>query len=61
MENMKQRLIEFMKGKEKVHLSDVYQNFTDIQTASIRATLNISIKKGENIFERLGSGNYKLK
>ena len=59
MEKMKQKIVDFLKNKEKVHLKDIYQQL-EVKPASIRATINLSIKKQDGVFERLGKGNYKL-
>jgi predicted transcriptional regulator of viral defense system len=55
----KETIIEFMKGKEKVSLKDLYC-IAGLKQASIRAIINKEVSKGLT-FERLGKGNYKLK
>jgi predicted transcriptional regulator of viral defense system len=56
---MKQKLIETLQGKE-LELKEIYLAMPEAKKASIRATLNLSVKKGL-IFERIGKGKYRLK
>jgi uncharacterized protein (DUF433 family) len=60
MTTLKEQIIEFMKEKESVSLKEIYQNFPDIKKESIRAIINLAIKKTET-FERIEKGKYKLK
>ena len=56
---IKEELKEFLKGKDKVPLSEIYAN-VGAGKPNIRAILNLSVKnKGD--FERVGKGEYKLK
>lgn len=57
--SLKEEILTTMKDKEKIHLKDIYEALNERSPHSIRATLNFSIKKGENVFERLGEGYYK--
>jgi hypothetical protein len=56
---MKEKLIEVLKDKE-LTLKEIYLAMPEVKQSSIRATINLSIKKGI-IFERIGKGKYKLK
>lgn len=56
---MKQQLIEVLGDKE-LSLKEIYLALPDLKQASIRATLNLSVKKGID-FERVGKGKYKVK
>lgn len=57
---IKDQIIEFMKGKEKVCLSDLYTGL-NIKASSLRGVINLSMKKNEGIFNRMGKGYYNLK
>jgi hypothetical protein len=65
MKNLKQMIINKMKelsimdNKEKICLNDLYLKMEE-KPSSIRGTINLSIKKQENIFNRLGKGYYNL-
>ena len=57
---LKEKIIEFIKGKEEVSLKDIYSNLSEVKKESVRAIINADIKKGIT-FERIGKGKYKLK
>jgi len=59
MVSIKNRIIDFMKDKEKVHLKEIY-NFLELKPTIIRSVINIEVKK-QRTFERLGKGYYKIK
>lgn len=56
----REKIAEFMKGKDKVNLKDIYSAFPDIKKEVIRGTINAEIKK-ELTFERISKCFYKLK
>ena len=56
---MKEKIIEVLKGKE-LTLQEIYSAMPEVKQASIRATLNLDVKKGIT-FERVSKGRYKLK
>ena len=56
---MKEKLIAILKDKE-LSLQEIYLALPEIKQASIRATLNLNVKKGI-IFERIAKGKYKLR
>lgn len=58
MNKIKEKIIELMKDKDKVHLKELYENL-EVKKESIRSVINASVKKGDT-FERLGKGYYKL-
>ena len=57
---LKQKLIDFSKGKEKITLKEYFSAFQDLNKNSIMAVLNSEIKKGTT-FERISKATYKLK
>jgi predicted transcriptional regulator of viral defense system len=56
---MKEKLMEILKDKE-LSLQDIYTAMPEVKQASIRATLNLAVKKGIT-FERVSKGKYKIK
>ena len=53
-----QKVLEFMKVKEKVHYKDVVIG-TELKSDTVRGILSVLTKKGEIV--KLGKGEYKLK
>lgn len=58
--SLKEEITNNLADKKKVHLKEIYTALEGRSPHAIRATLNLSIKKGENVFERLGEGYYRL-
>lgn len=52
---------DLMKGKEKVHLKELYVLADGVKPHVLRSMLSVSISSGEGVFERLGGGFYRLK
>lgn len=52
----KEKVLEFMKGKDKVTLQDFYSNFENKN--SVRGTINLLVKEGT--IQRIEKSTYKL-
>lgn len=55
----KEKIIEFMKGKDKVSYKDIATGI-NLGSKFVASIISIEIKKGQT-FERLERGFYKLK
>lgn len=54
----KQEMLEYMKGKEKVHVKVIADDLK-FNIDSVRGQINACVNKG--LVERIGKGYYKLK
>ena len=59
METNLTKIMNFMKGKEKVHIKEISEGSLVLKN-SVMGTLNKYTLEGK-YFERLGDGYYKLK
>jgi hypothetical protein len=53
---MKQKIMDFLKDKEKASLKDIYGLLPDVKPYTVRGTLNWLVNKGQ--IKRLDRGFY---
>lgn len=53
---MKDKIIEYLTGKDRANISEIYNLFPDCNKPQVRSTLNAMVTK--QVIKRLERGNY---